>query len=43
MSESSQYLWLYDQQNLKWIAYYLQQPEKQLFWDPQIQSYSELD
>jgi hypothetical protein len=43
MSESSQYLWLYDQQNLKWIAYYLQQPAGQLFWDPQTQSYFKFD
>ena len=43
MTESSEYLWLYDQKNARWIAYYLQQPEGDLFWDPQTQSYFKFD
>jgi hypothetical protein len=43
MTESSEYLWLYDQKNARWFAYYLQQPEGDLFWDPQTQSYFKFD
>ena len=43
MSETSQYLWLYDQENLRWVAYYLQQPAGKLFWDPQTQGYYNFD
>jgi hypothetical protein len=39
MNESSQYLWLYEQNNSRWVAYYLEQPGGNLFWDPQTQNY----
>ena len=39
MDETSNYLWLYEQSNSRWVAYYLQQPAGKIFWNPQGKSY----
>ncbi|MEC7800457.1 MAG: Ig-like domain-containing protein [Verrucomicrobiota bacterium] len=39
MDETSNYLWLYEQSNSRWVAYYLQQPAGKIFWNPQSKSY----
>ena len=39
----SNYLWLYDQNQLKWIAYLLEEPAGRIFWDPQDNEFFTLD
>ena len=39
MDETSNYLWLYEQSNSRWVAYYLEQPAGKIFWNPQSKSY----
>ena len=39
MDETSNYLWLYEQSNSRWVAYYLQQPAGKIFWNPQSKIY----
>ncbi|OUU40883.1 MAG: hypothetical protein CBC16_05870 [Verrucomicrobia bacterium TMED56] len=35
MDSTSTYLWLYEQSGSRWVAYHLEQPSGNTFWDPQ--------
>jgi hypothetical protein len=39
MDGESDYLWLYDNQAEKWVAFYLHKTSKATFWDPVTQKY----
>ena len=39
MDGESDYLWLYDNQAAKWVAFYLHKTSKATFWDPVTQKY----
>jgi hypothetical protein len=39
MDGKSSYLWLYENQTAKWIAFYLDKTTKGIFWDPMTEKY----
>ena len=43
MDIDSIYLWLYHQDQKRWIAYVLEEPEGKTFWDPQSSTFFTID